>query len=688
MAADYDAPEETRDDESRDDDKLVEVHRRAMRRFDGCAVPTMEQRALSLKARRFVTIPGAQWEDEWGEQFANSIKIEIPKVQRGLRKIETDYRENRIVPDFRPDGDKADQETADMLDGLHRADSYRFKSQQARDNAAFEAFAGGFGAYRLSNEWEDETDKDNDHQRVNPASIIVDADQSVFFDLNARLYDKSDARFAFVRTAMTKDAFCEEYGDDRLTEFPDGVAWQMHDWFQPETVAVAEYYEVEEVNETLYVLTHRLSEEEQRLWSSELEKGDLAQLKADGWQARKQHRKRRRVRKYILSGAEVLEDRGYIAGDAIPIVPVYGKRYFVENIERWTGYVQDKMDAQRLYNSNVSRLAEVNSLAPREIPIFAPEQMNPAIANEWARANIDRLPFLLADVIRDENGQPVHMGPLGKLSPPQLEPTTAALLQIANQDLIEDAEDGADEVKANTSAEAMDIAATRVDAKSGIYLDNMRQSIQREGEIYLSMAREIYAEAGRTVDTMSEDGDDGKAVLKQAVTDPKTRAHRVVNDLQAGRYKVIASVTEATATRRDKTVKSMLQTAEIAIQAQDQELAQAAILTAVLNQDGEGIDEFHAWARKRALSLGLVEPNEEEQQAMAEAAENAEPDPMAKVAEAEAYRLQTEGALNEVEAAETQSKTALNEAKTIETLAKAGRTRAEVIRPSAWGGRA
>src|SRR5690606_30219508 len=126
---------------------------------------------------------------------------------------------------------------------------------------------------------------------------------------------------------------------------------------------------------------------------------------------------------------------------------------------------------------------------------------------------------------------------------------------------------------------------------------------------------------------------------------PKTGAHRVVNDLQSGRYKVIASVTEATATRRDKTVKSMLSTAEIAIQAQDQELAQAAILTAVLNQDGEGIDDFHRWARKRALSLGLVGPNDEERAAMEEAAQNVEPDPMAEVARAEAYRLQTEGAL-------------------------------------------
>src|SRR5437868_213448 len=87
------------EDEDTAADKLREVHERAMRRFDDVAWPQQELRLQSLTARRFVTIPGAQWEDEWGEQFDNSIKVEIDKVSRGVDKIETDYRSNRIVPD-------------------------------------------------------------------------------------------------------------------------------------------------------------------------------------------------------------------------------------------------------------------------------------------------------------------------------------------------------------------------------------------------------------------------------------------------------------------------------------------------------------------------------------------------------------------------------------------------------------
>jgi hypothetical protein len=217
-----------------------------------------------------------------------------------------------------------------------------------------------------------------------------------------------------------------------------------------------------------------------------------------------------------------------------------------------------------------------------------------------------------------------------------LQPVTAALLQIAGQDLDDETSDGADEVVANTSAEAMDIAATRVDAKSGIFLDNMRQSVQRGGEIYLSMSREVYFEPGRNVETMSEDGDDGQATLHQPYTDPATGAFAIKNDFSQGKYKVIVDVTEATATRRDKTVKSMLSTAEIAVQAQDMELAQVAVLTAVMNQDGEGMGDMRAYVRKRLVGMGVIEPNEDEQAQLAEAAQNQQPDPQSQYLSAKA----------------------------------------------------
>jgi len=652
-------------------DKLGEVHERALRRFDQAVLPQMEQRAIALMCRRFVDIAGAQWEGEWGDQFANSIRVEIDKVADGVDKIVRDYRENRIVPDFRPAGGRGDQETADTLDGIHRADSYHFKAQQARDNAFEEAVKGGMGAYRLANEWADPYDKDSDAQRINPALTIVDADQRVFFDPNSKLYDKSDARFAFVLTGMTPDAFTEAYGEDKATTWPDpATRGSQYDWYTPESVIVCEYYEVEDRNEKLFILRHALTNDERREWSSDIDSDEIEALKVKGWTVSERRQKRRRIHKYVMSGQEVLRDHGFIAGDCIPVVPVYGKRSYVDGVERFRGYVLKKMDRQRVYNSQVSKLAEVAALSPREKPIFDADQMPPALQALWAEQEIARHPYALVKTLFNPvTGDPIAMGPIGKIEPPQLPPVAAALLQIAGNDLTEDMQDP-DEVKANTSAEAMDIAATRVDAKSGLFLDNMRQSVQREGEIYLSMCRDVYWEEGRVVETMSEDGDDGTAVLQEGVTDSKG-AFRIRNDFTRGGYKVVVDVTEATATRRDKAIKSSLRVAEVAVQAQNMELANVSILTAVMNQDGEGTSDLQAWARKQLLSLGVVQPNEEEQRAMEEAQQQQQPDPAQVVLMAQAEALAAQAEKDKALAVKAEADTGLSEAKTVQTLADA-----------------
>jgi hypothetical protein len=56
-------------------------------------------------------------------------------------------------------------------------------------------------------------------------------------------------------------------------EHPEAISdWTVprldptYDWFTPDVVKVAEYYEVEEVAEKLLILTHRAVGEEQRYW--------------------------------------------------------------------------------------------------------------------------------------------------------------------------------------------------------------------------------------------------------------------------------------------------------------------------------------------------------------------------------------------------------------------------------------
>jgi hypothetical protein len=612
-AANLNDPDERQENEGADagEVELQEVFERAQRRFDMTVGPQLEMRSLALAARRFVTIPGAMWEGDFGDAFDNSIKLEINLARDGLEKIYRDYTENRIVPDFRPASGKGDDDSADTLDGMYRADAYFFKAAQAWDNAFFEGAAGGMGAYRLATDWADPYDKESDAQRINPGLAIVDADQRVFFDGNSMLYDKSDAEFAFVITAKQRDEFEAEY-DGAVSDWTLPRIDPVYDWFTPDTVKVAEYYEVEDHDEKLLILTQKLSGKEERYWESEIDPEELDSLKKMGWSVKTRSLKRRRVHKYLVSGEEVLEDKGLIAGDRIPVAPYYGKRSFVDGVERFEGYVQGKMDVSRAYNMVLSKLAETSAQSPRDIPIFAAEQMPQHLADLWARQIVDRHSYALVEPLRNpQTGEIVAPGQIGKVEAPQIDQATATLIPILRNDLVYDQQDGADTVKANTSADAMDIAATRVDAKSGIYLDNWRQTTQCGGEIYLSQASDVYCEAGRTVETMTEDGNDGTATLVEPYTDAKGVAgYR--NDFTRGHYKVVVTVTEATATRRDKAVKAALGIAQVAVEAGDTELAQVGILTAVMNHDGEGTKSFQGYARKRLVMMGVEEPTDEE----------------------------------------------------------------------------
>ena len=667
-STDAEADEEAAEAQSNGVDQSVLV--RALQQFDDITSAVQEERALALSDRRFVSIAGAQWEGPWQDQFQNSIMVEVNKTAQGVEKIIADYRQNRITVNFRGVDKGADEQTADTLDGMFRADAYNSKANQAFDNAFEEAVQGGIGAWRLTNRYEDEYDPDNDYQRIY-IEAIVDADQSVFWDMNARLYDKSDARFCYVVTAMSRQAFSEEYGDDAIDDWPDEILKAYYDWYTPDVVRVAEYYEVQAKSAVLRIFKHRVTGEERREWAADLDAGQLKDLTAQGWQeARTRRAKRRQIMKWVMSGSEVLKGPTLVAGQCIPIVPVYGKRWFIDNMERTRGHVRLAKDPQRIYNAQISKLTETAAIAPTERPIFTPEQIA-GHADSWAEANINRAPYALVNQTLDINGNPMPAGPVAMITPPQLSPVLGALIQITANDIADltSADDGADQAMPNVSAAAMDIAATRVDAKSGIYMDNMKQSMQRCGEIYLEMARDVYFEEGREVETMGDAGDQGTATLAEGVTDPQGR-YTIRNDISKGKYRVISDVTEATSTRRDKTVKTLLSGAQI-VQAFDPELAGAMTNTAMINVDGEGMQDLQDWIRARMVTQGIVKPTEEEKAQLEQAKQQQQqPDPQAQALAAVAEKEQ---AL----ASKAVADTALSKANTIKSLAEADRARSE-----------
>jgi hypothetical protein len=83
------------------------------------------------------------------------------------------------------------------------------------------------------------------------------------------------------------------------------------------------------------------------------------------------------------------------------------------------------------------------------------------------------------------------------------------------------------------------------------------------------------------------------------------------------------------------------------------------------------LSDLQAFARRRALQIGLVEPNDEEKQAQEEAEQNAQPDATQAVLAAQAKALEAGAVKDEAMAGKYVADTGLSEAKRIETLTKA-----------------
>jgi hypothetical protein len=599
---------------------LANLHAEAMTQFDRIQSALRAERLQCLDDRRFYSIAGAQWEGPLGAQFEAKPRFEVNKVHLAVMRVINEYRNNRISAAFVSKEGAEYDKLADTCAELFRADEQDSVATEAYDNAFEEAVGGGFGAFRLHTEYENEEDDDDEKQRIRIAPIF-DADSSVFFDLDAKRQDKADAKHCFVLTSQSRASYEEEWGDDP-SSWPKDIKRSEFDWWMPDIVYVAEYYRLEMQSEIIRIFRH-LDNSEVRHSEKDFEEDEEleARLKALGaMEVRQKKVKRRRVRKYILSGNAVLEDCGYIAGRHIPIVPVYGKRWFIDNVERCMGVVRLAKDAQRLKNMQVSKLGEIAALSSIEKPILFPEQVA-GHQQIWTDDNIKNYPYLLINPVTDATGQQQNLPPVAYTKAPNIPPALAAVLQVTEMDIKEilGSQNEADKMVSNISGKAVEMIQQRLDMQSFIYMSNFAKAVKRAGEIWLGMAKEVYVEEGRTMKGMGEQGEvTSIELMKPMMRDGEMETD---NDLSEADFDVAVTVGPTSESRRAATVRAI--TGMLAITS-DPETAKVLQAMAMMNMEGEGISDVRDYFRKQLVTLGVLKPTEEEAQQLAQMQQQAQ----------------------------------------------------------------
>jgi hypothetical protein len=643
--------------------RMNDIHQEAMAEFDKIQTALGDERLQCLQDRRFYSIAGAQWEGPLFQQYENKPRLEVNKIALAVQRIFSEYRNNRITVNFISKDGSKNRNLADICDKLYRADEQDSCAEEAYDNAFEEGVAGGFGAWRLRAEYEDEEDPDNEYQRIR-IEPIFDADASVFFDLNAKRQDKSDARHCFVLTSMTRSSYMREWNDDPAT-WPKIVHQSEFDWQTPDVVYIAEFYRVENVRETLHIF-EAIDGTEEKYLESELDDETRATLEAVGTiEVRQRKITRKRVHKYIMSGGRVLEDVGFLAGKYIPIVPFYGKRWFIDNVERCSGHVRTAKDAQRLKNMQLSKLAEISALSSIEKPIMTPEQ----VAGHqvmWSEDNIKNYPYLLINPVTGPDGNTQVGGPVAYTKSASVPPALAGLLQITEQDirdLLGNQEQG-DKIVSNISGKALETVQQRLDMQSYIYLSNMAKAIRRCGEIWLSMAKELYIEPKRKMKGLGLQNTVESIELMKPMIDEQGEL-RYEGDLSTADFDVSVDVGPSFRSQREAIVQSLTNLAAVTQDPQTQAVLQAMI---IMNMEGEGLSDAREFFRKKLVDMGVVKPTDEDIKAAEAAAANAQPDPNAVFVQAAAEKAMAEAEKARADAAKTVAETELTRVKTMETI--------------------
>lgn len=635
-----------------------------MLRFDRAYTPQQDVREKCIEATRFARVPGGQWEGataagtKLDDRFEKYPKFEINKVATELNRIIAEYRNNRITVKFRPGDKEASEELANKLNGLFRADYEETDGGEACDNAFDDAATGGFGCFRLTSMLVNEYDPMDERQRI-AIEPVYDPSRSVWFDPDAKKYDKSDALWAFCMYSLSPEKYEAEYGKTppASLDVTTMTSWE-YDWFEPEVVYIAKYYEVRK--ESVDVISYRqpITGEIATYDSDQIEDIEDELALAGFQEVARRSVKRRRVYVSVVDGQNFLEKPRRIPGEHIPLIPVYGKRWFIDDIERVEGHIAKAMDPQRLYNLQVSMLADSAAQDPGQVPIFDPEQVR-GLEKHWEDRGKKRPAFLVARAPRDKTGNPIGPAAPGSFTPaPQLSPAIATMLQLTSADIQEvtGSSQAMQQMPGNIAQETVNNLMNRADMASFIYLDNMAKSLKRAGEVWLSMAREVYG-SEREVRVVNEDGTDDIALMNAQVVDRQTGRVVALNDLSTGRYDVTVDVGPSYTARRDATVSVLTNVLSTML---PNDPMRPAIQGIILdNIDGEGLDDFKEYNRNQLLTSGIVKPrNEKEQQIVMQAQQAAanQQNPEMVLAQAQMVAAQAEAQKATNETAQTQIK--------------------------------
>jgi hypothetical protein len=479
----------------------AEILREARDRFEQCVTWEKDARWRAMQDRKFANGDahnGWQWLEEVRNARGDRPSLTHNKVRQHNLQIVNDARQNKTSVKVTPTGGHASYEAAQVFEGIIRRIEYQSKAIDAYTTATFHQVESGIGYVTVDTDYVDEGSFDQEIY----IRRVSDPD-TVYMDPDAKLWDKSDMRYAFIFEDIKREDWEAEHGKNAA---PPPAALDMprtNHWVTDKHVRIAHYWRRNEDKDKLHLL-----HDGRVLRESDLDDAQTEVMKPLIAQSR--DTSEMSVEWFRIEGNEIT-DRGDWAGKHIPVVPFIGEETVIENRMDRKGHTRSQIDAQRIYNYWSSAAVEQVALQSKT-PYIATMKAIEGYENYWNTANVKNWPYLPYNGM-DDNGQPIP--PPERAPPPEMAQAYIQGITLARQDLMDVTGQFQSELgmpSNERSGTAIQQRQRQGDNATYHFIDNQAKSIRQIGRILIDLIPKIY-DTTRVMRILAEDGSDSEIIL-------------------------------------------------------------------------------------------------------------------------------------------------------------------------------
>jgi hypothetical protein len=554
-------------------------HLLAMKRFE---VLESLERDNRVNARNDLDFAYNVGEGQWPKKIraereaANRPCLSSNKLSKYVKQVSNRERDQRLAGKVRPVDDKADVQTAQVIEGLIRQIERASNAERTYTEAGEKAIAGGFGYWALeTKELDDSFDQEVFIRRIkNQFNVWLDPDRN----------------YGFIVELMPKAEFQEQFpGKHFNNEFTTGSVGLEDEeeselWYVDEKIRVADYYYKQRYDKTIAQVVNpenlktavvELVENEEDAIHGKVTRKQVAKEKFNI--VREKKSKASRVKFMKMSGHEILEE-GDWAGKDIPIIEVEGDTVNIAGKDHKRSLIRDAKDPQMGYNFWKTHMAETVALVSKA-PFIAKYNAIKQYKDMWENANTQNFSTLYYDGNeRPQREQPATI------------PTGAAqMMQIEAGDISDVTglyEASFGEKSNERTGVAIQARANRSDFSTFHFSDNFGRAIIETVKQLIDIIPKIY-DTPRTVRILGEDDaqamdminnsgnnsirripgeTEGKELLATINTEngeinPDTLEPIIIHNLNYGKYDAVPGV-KLMSTRRQEQLEGMLSLAK------------------------------------------------------------------------------------------------------------------------------